>query len=113
MTGVVTAIRIVKRVSQIAAKYKYLDINQKFVRKYVPPGYRKQAEFVLDTAIGGGLLYQIVDGIYYAFQKPRTRPSPYSGQTRSPMEFPGKRQFFGKQRYPRYCRPAKRKKYSY
>ncbi len=112
MTGVVTAVRIVRQIGQLTSKYKYLDINQKFVRKYVPPGYRKQAEFIIDTAVGGGILYQIVDGIYNAFQTPK-RTAPYNRQTRNYMERPGNRRFRSYQQNPRYCRPTRFKKSEY
>ncbi len=85
ITVVTTGLRVLKRAAQLGQKYKYLDLNQKFIRKYVPPGYRKHAEFALETFIGGGLLYQIVDYAYYAFQTEKGSTPGQPGKTRDNM----------------------------
>ncbi len=63
-TSVKTLIRIDKR-------YRYLDPTNKFIQKYVPPGYRKRAFKIkryVDVAIGGALIYDVIDEIYNGFQ---------------------------------------------
>ncbi len=67
------AARIAHKVGQ---KYKYFDPNKRFIRKYVPPGYRKQAEQIVDIAMSGGLLYEAYNIIKDEFpQKQRFVPS--------------------------------------
>ncbi len=81
ITGIKTGVKIVRLIGQ---RYKYLDINRKFIRKYVPPGYRRQAEIVSDVLITGGALYQAVNYINSAFQK-TTRKYNNQRQTRDYM----------------------------
>ncbi len=97
ITVISQGLKIAQKLYKISMKYKMLDVNQKFIRKYVPPGYRRQAEFAVETLIGGGLLYQAVDFAYYALQTAK-RPTPgKSGKTRNYME-----QTRGRLGYARY-----------
>ncbi len=55
ITGVIRLTQIARKA---AYRYKYLDLNKKFIRKYVPPQYRRPAEIASDLLITGGVLYQ-------------------------------------------------------
>ncbi len=67
VTGIKIAARIYKGYKKgqaLERKYRYLDPTNKFIRKYVPPGYRSRAFKIkryLDIAIGGGLVYDLLD----------------------------------------------------
>ncbi len=99
ITVVKTGLKIAQRLSN---KYKYLDLNQKFIQKYVPPGYRGIASFATETLVGGGLLYQIVDFAYIAIQNAKQRDTTKPGETRDYMEQPGARRKYGNQYNARY-----------
>ncbi len=104
ITGITTGVKIVRRLAQ---QYKYLDINRKFIRKYVPPGYRRQAEIVSDVLITGGALYQAVNYLYNAFPK-KTRKYNNIRQTRDRMDQYRSRRFRRQDCTPRTRYSAKR-----
>ncbi len=100
-----TAIRIASKVAKIGYKYKYLDINKKFIRKYVPPGYRRKAEIITDVAIGGSIISEIAMMVYDEYAK---RPTPSTGQIgkgRGYIQQPS----FGRKQYSKYRRNYRRK----
>ncbi len=99
------AIRIASKLARIGMRYKYLDINKKFIRKYVPPGYRRQAEIITDVAIGGSIISEIGMMVYDEFKK---RPSASTGQVgkgRGYIQQPS----FGRKQYGQYRRNYRRK----
>ncbi len=98
VTAISQGLRIAQKVYKISQKYKYLDFNKKFIRKYVPPGYRKQAEVISDVLIGGGLLYQVIDLAYNA-QKQNGNPKYTQQQTRGGVYSPSRRRKFGQNYY--------------
>ncbi len=65
VTGIRQALSIAVRVAKrYDAKYRYLDPTNKFIQKYVPPGYRKrafQAKRYIDVAIGATLIYDLLN----------------------------------------------------
>ncbi len=100
ITGITTAVKIVRLVAQ---RYKYLDINRKFIRKYVPPAYRRKAEIISDVLITGGAIYQAANYISNAIPKKRLRQYNYIRQTRNYMD----KSQSGRQ-FRRYCPPGPR-----
>ncbi len=64
ISGIVTGIKFAHKAykfsRRMGRKYQYLDINEKFIRKYVPPGYRKPARYAMQIAIGGGIAYDLL-----------------------------------------------------
>ncbi len=54
-------IRIARKLQRIGRKYQRLDINEKFIQKYVPPGYRKTARIITGTLLTGTLIYNIYE----------------------------------------------------
>ncbi len=110
-------ISIVSRVAQTALrlnrKYRYLSINEKFIRKYVPPGYRKEARQIAkfaDVTGIGGLIYNSLDWYLSGLQK-KVYPSGQNRQTRNYMVGPGyrRKQYHNKEYCPR--RPNSRRRY--
>ncbi len=65
VTGIRQAVSIAVRVAKrYDAKYRYLDPTNKFIQKYVPPGYRKrafQAKRYIDVGIGATLIYDLLN----------------------------------------------------
>ncbi len=72
VAGIKQAVRLAGRIDQ-----KY-NLNKIFIQKYVPPGYRKQANKIVDIAgtLGGG--YGIVRFIesFYAPDSPGNQSAP-------------------------------------
>ncbi len=94
--GVITVIKLLPRIAKsIDQRYKYLDPTNKFIQKYVPPGYRKTAFKIkryADIGITGAIIYDLVNSDNSGIQK---KQQPYkTGQTRSYMEQP-----FSKSKY--------------
>ncbi len=108
ITGIKEGVKIAQR---LARNYKYLDINRKFIRKYVPPGYRRQFEVASDVLITGGLLYQAVNFGYNALQKPKRYAPNQFRQTRNYM-VPSRSKSYRKYANRSCYRPAT-KRYKY
>ncbi len=84
-------IKIAKRID---ARYRYLDPTNKFIQKYVPPGYRARAfkaKRIADVAIGGGVLYDVLSEITKHAQVPRKATTPY--KARSGFKYNSSRNF--------------------
>ncbi len=111
--AVVTIIReIVRTAIRINKKYKYLNINDKFIRKYVPPGYRQQATRLARIGEGVALGIPIYEAIESGLRPTRNPSYRQNRQTRDNMEFPSTRRQFYKKRYNRYRRCYPRRKFS-
>ncbi len=102
------AIRIAHKVGQ---KYKYFDPNKRFIRKYVPPGYRRNVEIITDIAMGGGLLYEaynIIKDELPAKKRPFS-PSRTFGEKRNYMEQSKSRRFQYGGYNAKRCYPTRRR----
>ncbi len=92
--SVITGIRIAARtISRIDRRYRLLDPTNKFIQKYVPPGYRARAFRVkkyLDVGIGAAIIYDLLntDGDGSVSQQPQTYQK---RQARNYMEQSGTR----------------------
>ncbi len=90
-------VTIIKEVAKVAIrinrKYKYLNINDKFVRKYVPPGYRKSATRAIRIAEGITLGIPIYEALDFALQKQKLPTSDPYRKTRDYMEQSGPKRF--------------------
>ncbi len=65
---------VIKVGIKLNRKYRYLNINDKFVRKYVPPGYRSGATKAIRVgeAIALGIpIYDLVADHYRTIPKPK------------------------------------------
>ncbi len=51
--------RIASKLNRLGKKYQRLDPNEKFILKYIPPGYRKAARIGVGTLLGGNIIYDI------------------------------------------------------
>ncbi len=109
ITGITTIIRTAQRIYKVGQKFKYLDINRKFIRKYVPPGYRRPAEIASDLLITGGVVYQVADILYNAQKIPKSNYK--IRQTRNNMEQPSSKRQYGSVRYSKSGRPYCRRRY--
>ncbi len=110
ITGIVTGIKIAKRLHRLGTKYKMIDPTNKFIQKYVPPGYRKYAFRVKEAAdiiLTGGVIYEIIKN-YPSGKKPVR--SPNNGKVRNNFYPTRSRQFGYSSRnyYERCKRPRKR-----
>ncbi len=105
--GVITVIKVLPRILKtIDQRYKYIDPTNKFIRKYVPPGYRKTAfklKRYADIGITGAIIYDLVNSDNSGIQK---KQQPYkTGQTRDYMEQP-----FSKSKYNNRYTYSKRRR---
>ncbi len=105
--AVVTIIReIVRAGIRINKRYKYLNINDKFIRKYVPPGYRTRATRFARAGELIGIGVPIYNAIEQHFRDGKKQiPGKYNKfkQTRNYMEQSSSRRF-----KRRYCKPRYR-----
>ncbi len=111
--AVVTIIReIVRTGIRLNQKYKYLNLNDKFIRKYVPPGYRTRATRLARIGEGVALGLPIYEAIEsgLAGKVPYSSPSQFR-QKRNRMEqsFSGRK--YSKSRTDNYCYRPRRYKY--
>ncbi len=108
ITGIKTGFQIALKYER---RYRYLDITNKFIRKFVPPPYRENVRRIKDILITGGVISQLVGEYIRGFQKEPVRPNTVE-QTRSDMERPGDRRSystnksFGRRRP--FCRQRRR-----
>ncbi len=113
ITGIRIGLKIAKRIDR---RYRYLDPTNKFIQKYVPPGYRArafQAKRIADVAIGGGLIYDLLSSELDRFGQKPIRTNPIR-QTRDHMEQSRTGRRYSKDKYPsQYCGPTKRKEFRY
>ncbi len=111
-------IRIAKRLGYLGRRIDYTNPTNKFISKYVPPGYRKHAfriQKAAEYATAGGLISELYNFVsdYYAVPKSSfiKAPSGEFGKTRSNMVKTGRR--FRKSRRE-YCRRRpRRNRYRY
>ncbi len=112
---ITTAAKVARKLYAVQQKYKYLDPNVKFIRKYLPPNYRQRAEQITGAILSGGLIYEGYNIIKDAFPpKPKT-PTGQVGKRGTDMEFPsrGSRyssqgRSYSKSRRQPYCRRPSR-----
>ncbi len=115
ITVIRTGINIAKKAGYLYRRIDYTNPVNKLISKYVPPAYRRNAfriQKVAETALVGGLLYDIIDLADIAIPK---KPQTYQKrQTRNNMVQPGSRY---RNRYAynssRFRCPPKRKKFGY
>ncbi len=110
ITGITTGIKIAKRLHRLGTKYKMIDPTNKFIQKYVPPGYRKYAFRVKEAAdviLTGGVIYEIIKN--YPSGKTTVR-SPNNGKAGTDFYRAKSRRFsYSNSRYYNRCaRPRKR-----
>ncbi len=118
ISGVIQAVKIAQR---IGIKYRYLDPTNKFIRKFVPPGYRKrafQAKQIIDVLIVGGVISNAIGDYYRGLRKRTFTPSSQIRKRRNYMEQPGSKQFnnyrnrySNRRRQPNYCKPSRNWRY--
>ncbi len=107
--ALVTIIRQMVRTGiRLNRKYKYLNINDKFIRKYVPRQYRNRATRLVRIGEGVALGIPIYEAIESGLQSQRRKGNPPNRKTRNYM-VPASRG----QKYSRGCRPAYMRKKSY
>ncbi len=116
ITGITTAIRIAKRLDR---KYSNLDPTNKFITKFVPPGYRKNVRILKDILITGGVIYDPVVELIRGFQKKSQSPTGEIGKGGNFMEQSKSGRFKyqtgynnRRNRFPNYCRPSRNRRYS-
>ncbi len=87
--ALVTIIKeIVKVGIKLNRKYKYLNVNDKFIRKYVPPGYRKSATRAIRIGEGIAIGFPIYEAIESGLRKTQNAVPYQNRQTRKYMESP-------------------------
>ncbi len=70
LTVVTRAVQVGRKLYNLQKKYKYLDPTEKFIQKYVPPGYRTHARIAAGVGVGGSILYDVYQSINDGFQTP-------------------------------------------
>ncbi len=115
ITGITTAIRIAKRLDR---KYSNLDPTNKFITKFVPPGYRKNVRILKDILITAGVIYDPIVELYREFSKSTKKPPGTLGERGNYMEQSGSKRFgyqtggyYNRRRFPNYCRPSRNRRY--
>ncbi len=92
--------QIIATAIKINRKYKYININDKFVRKYVPPGYRKSATRIIRISEAVAVGIPIYEGIQEIRRGKKIR-YPQARKTRNSNFQTRKRFGYGQQqRYP-------------
>ncbi len=88
---------------------KKYNLNKIFIQKYVPPGYRKTANRIVDIAgtLGGGYgLYNFVESLY----APSTPGNPNAFQTKSRQRNATYKSYKTRRRRATSCYPRSTKK---
>ncbi len=91
----------------LSRRYKYLNPTDKFIRKFVPPGYRKTATRFAragEIITTGGIIYEGITGENIGFGPQRKSPRQYyqKRQTRNNMV-----QSRSRRRNSEYCYPRR------
>ncbi len=110
---VARAYKVYKISKRFDQRVKFADPTNKFIRKYVPPNYRKKAyrfNKYAQIATGGGLIYDLVNEIGSALQKqPSNAPSKFTETRRRFSTNNRSRLKHGY--YPCRCRKQSRKRF--
>ncbi len=101
--GVITVVKLIPRIlKRFDQRYKYLDPTNKFIQKYVPPGYRKTAFKIkryADIGITAAIIYDLANTDNSA-RIPQKQQPYKTGQTRNYMEqYRSKRQYDNRYTY--------------
>ncbi len=118
--AITAGLKLGRKLYAYQQKYKYLDPTEKFITKFVPPGYRNKARIAAGLGVGGSILYDIYELINNGFQSPEQPQTGKQYQKRG-------RAFRNTGRYNRYntsygsnrrrqsctCRPTRRRKRMY
>ncbi len=115
--AIVTILReIIRQGARLERQYRYLDPTNKFIRKFVPPGFRNRAfkfKRMADVAITGGIIYESLDNLLDESSTRAKRPSGKFGKNRGAMEqSPYGLRNSGRSYSPRTrrCRPSTRRR---
>lgn len=108
ITGIQTAIKIAPIVYR-AGKIVYHGVKRTKAGAQWLSRHPKIAKYGTVAAGAGGLLLDLTNVDYSAIPSPFTKPGKV-GQTRDNVYGTKSRRFYGSQRYPRYCRPKRRKR---
>ncbi len=105
-----TGYRVYKLSKKFDKKVLYLDPTNKFIQKYVPPGYRKQAFKIYkyaQFAIAGGVLYDVINELTggTSYVKPPAY-QPEKERSRFFGNYSGKYKYASRYNN-KYCRPSR------
>ncbi len=110
LTTVTRAVQIGRKIYNLQQKYKYLDPTEKFITKFVPPGYRNYARIAAGVGVGGSILYDVYQLINDGFQTPIVPTADKRDKKRNGNKFSYRSRYkYGpvyNRRYRRRCRPC-------